>query len=640
MQSLFGNKEKRAQPSNPAKPSLRSPEQFPPAPSGPIQDFLRDLHADIRKLKGGDVATYIPELANANIEHCGIAIATVDGTIYTVGDSAEQFTIQSISKPFVYGYALQEYGRTEVLKHVGVEPTGEAFNSIVLDNENNRPFNPMVNAGAIAAAELLRGATPEARQQTLRMLFARFAGHPLELDAKVYKSEKDTGHRNRAIAYMMLNSGMLSRDPEDILDIYFRQCSLLVSAQDLAIMGAALANDGVNPVTGERALNAEYVHDVLTVMNSCGMYNYAGQWSYEIGMPAKSGVSGAILAVIPGQAGIAIYSPPIDKNGNSVRGVEACKRIAEEFGLHVFRTHPNARSVIRREFRGDMIRSKRRRTARERAILDDKGRTICVIEAQDALFFGSAERLLRRAAELAQEAEYLIIDLRRVYGADDAARRLLARFLDEAKRQKQNVILAHLHANGALAQLHQEIADDGAHNAIFANRDDALEWCENRLLAATTHHHASALQLKDIDLFKGLSSTDLKIIETLARPMVFDAGATIVREGDAANLLFTMAQGVASVRLILQGDQNARNVRLTSIGPGQSFGEMALLDGGKRSADVVADQKVLCYGFSVEELRELGVAHPTILNTILSNIARDLTERLRLANNEIRALES
>jgi glutaminase len=640
VQSLFGNKEKRAQTPILAEPPLRSVKLSPATPGGPIQDFLRDLHEDIRNLKGGAVATYIPELAKAKPDHCGIAIATVDGAIYAVGDCDEPFTIQSVSKPFVYGYALQEYGRAEVLKHVGVEPTGEAFNSIVLDEENNRPFNPMVNAGAIAAAELIRGATPDARRAASDSLFARFAGRPLAVDETVYRSEKDTGHRNRAIAYMMLNSGMLKREPEDILDIYFRQCSLLVSARDLAIMGAALANDGVNPLTGERALNAEYVHDVLTVMNSCGMYNYAGQWSYEIGMPAKSGVSGSILAVIPGQAGIAIYSPPIDKNGNSVRGVEACKRIAEEFGLHVFRTHPNARSVIRREFRGDMIRSKRRRTARERAILDDKGRSICVIEAQDALFFGSAERLLRRAAELAREADYLVIDLRRVYGADDAARKLLARFLDEAKRQKQNVILAHLHANGALAELHKEVSQTADANTIFANRDDALEWCENRLLAATAQHHATALQLKDIDLFKGLGPADLKQIETLARPMAFDAGATIVREGDAANLLFTMAQGVASVRLNLQGDQNARNVRLTSIGPGQSFGEMALLDGGRRSADVVADQKVLCYGFSVEELRELGVAHPMILNTILSNIARDLTERLRLANNEIRTLES
>jgi glutaminase len=253
VQSLFGNKEKRAQTSIlKGTPQIKT-NPAPAMPGGPIQDFLRDLHAEIRNLKGGAVATYIPELAKAKPEHCGIAIATVDGAIYSVGDCDELFTIQSISKPFVYGYALQEYGRTEVLKHVGVEPTGEAFNSIVLDNDNNRPFNPMVNTGAIAAAELLRGATPAERQKTLHTLFARFAGRALMLDETVYQSEKDTGHRNRAIAYMMLNSGMLGREPEDILDIYFRQCSLLVSAKDLAIMGAALANDGMNPVSGERA---------------------------------------------------------------------------------------------------------------------------------------------------------------------------------------------------------------------------------------------------------------------------------------------------------------------------------------------------------------------------------------------------
>lgn len=613
-----------------------------PAAEGPIDEYLRDLHFRISRIAGGSVASYIPELAKANPNLCGIAIATVDGAVYSVGDASHPFTIQSVSKPFVYGYALQEYGREAVLQHVGVEPTGEAFNSIVLDDAHNRPFNPMVNAGAIAAAELLRGDTPDARRKTMHDLFARFAGRPLEMDETVYQSEKETGHRNRAIAYMMLNSGMIRRDPEDILDLYFRQCSMLVTCRDLAIMGASLANDGINPLTGERALDEEYVHDVLTVMNTCGMYNYAGQWSYEIGMPAKSGVAGSIIAVIPGQAGIAIFSPPIDENGNSVRGVEACKRIAEEFGLHVFRTHPNARTVIRREFRGDMIRSKRRRTARERAILDESGSQICVLEVQDALFFGSSERLLRRAAELSREASYLILDLRRVYAADDAARKLMVRFLDSAHSRGQHLIFAHLDDDGPLAGLFADLSaklSDVPHT-IFDNRDQALEWCENQLIAASVAvDHAGALQLRDLDIFRGLTPAELKLVESTASPMVFDTGSVIVKEGDAARLFFVVAQGLASVRLSVGDDVGARSVRVGSIGPGMSFGEMALLDGGKRSADVVADQRVVCYGFSVEELQEISQTNPAVLIKILSNINRDMTERLRLANNEIRALE-
>ena len=180
----------------------------------------------------------------------GIALATVDGEIHATGDDEHIFTIQSISKPFMYGYALQHYGRDYVLRHVGVEPTGEAFNSIVLDEVHNRPFNPMVNAGAIAVAALMPGNTVEERIATMIDLFSDLAGRRLEIDEQVFQSENATGHRNRAIAYMMLNTGMIERDPIDALDLYFRQCSITVSCRDLAMMSATLANDGVNPLTG------------------------------------------------------------------------------------------------------------------------------------------------------------------------------------------------------------------------------------------------------------------------------------------------------------------------------------------------------------------------------------------------------
>jgi glutaminase len=458
---------------------------------GPIADYLRDLHFKISRITDGKVASYIPELAKASPHTCAVVVATVDGALYAVGDFETAFTIQSVSKPFVYGYALNEYGRDSVMRRVGVEPTGEAFNSIVLDDVHNRPFNPMVNAGAIAAAEMIKGDTREARANTMLDLLTDYAGRKLELDEDVYRSEHETGHRNRAIAYMMLNSGMIRRDPEDILDVYFRQCSVRVDACDLALMGACLANDGVNPVTGVRVIDKEYVHDVLTVMNTCGMYNFAGQWSYEIGMPAKSGVSGSILAVIPGQAAIAIYSPPIDENGNSVRGLAACKEIAEEFGLHVFRTHPNARTVVRRDFFGDAIRSKRTRTKRERELLDAEGRRICVIELQDALFFGSSEFLLRRAQTVAAEADYLVLDMRRVTGADAAAIKLLARLDGALAKDDRVLIFAHLREDGPVADLHAHFAQ--TEGRIFANRDAALEWCESELIAEAARSDDGAI---------------------------------------------------------------------------------------------------------------------------------------------------
>jgi glutaminase len=277
---------------------------------------------------------------------------------------------------------------------------------------------------------LIKGDTPEARIAAMLDVMSRFAGRSLFVDEDVFRSEQATGHRNRAIAYMMLNSGMIQSSPESILDIYFRQCSVRVTCRDLAIMAATLANDGVNPVTGIEAIPRDYIQDVLTVMNSCGMYNFAGQWSYEVGMPAKSGVAGGIIAVIPGQIGIGVFSPRLDRHGHSVRGVSVCRELSETFGLHVFRNHTNTGAVIRRELFGDVVHSKRQRTPEENRILDELGAKICLIEVQGGLFFGSADRLIRRVDELAKAAEHIIIDLRRVHEVDQAARRLPVELFD------------------------------------------------------------------------------------------------------------------------------------------------------------------------------------------------------------------
>jgi len=204
----------------------------------------------------------------------------------------------------------------------------------------NRPFNPMVNAGAIAIAEMMQGNSQEDRIANMLDLFSSLAGRKLDIDEEVFASELATGHRNRAIAYMMMNTAMIERDPNQVLDLYFRQCSVKVTSCDLAIMAATLANDGRNPLTDKTVYETQYVRDILTVMNSCGMYDYAGEWAYEVGMPAKSGVSGCIIAVIPGQIGICVYSPPIDKQGNSVRGVRVCKEISTSSSCTLLITAP------------------------------------------------------------------------------------------------------------------------------------------------------------------------------------------------------------------------------------------------------------------------------------------------------------
>jgi glutaminase len=317
--------------------------------AAPLRDVLRDLHARYAPLDEGKVADYIPELAKADRRWFGIALATTDGQVFEIGDSKQLFTIQSISKPFVYGLALEDHGLEHVLTKVGVEPTGEAFNAIVLDEASNRPFNPMVNAGAIATADLIKGKDFPERVSRLLTMFGKYCGRDVYIDNSVFMSERMTGHRNRAIGHLMLNFDMVGEKIEESLELYFQQCSVLVNCRDLAIMGATLAAGGVNPITKTRAIDQQYVKYLLSVMLSCGMYDYAGEWAYRVGIPSKSGVGGGIVAVIPGQFGIATFSPPLDAKGNSIRGLRAFQDLSHRFGLHSLETSfsgPTLKSLL------------------------------------------------------------------------------------------------------------------------------------------------------------------------------------------------------------------------------------------------------------------------------------------------------
>src|ERR1041385_2898107 len=328
-------------------------------PTSPIQDFLSELHARHAGLRDGKVATYIPELAKANPDWFGICIVTAEGHVYEVGDSRQEFTIQSISKPFVYGLALEDNTRAEVLKKISVEPTGDAFNAISLESGTGRPRNPMINAGAIAAAGLIAGKTPQVRQRRLLEMFSLYAGAELAIDETVYRSESETGHRNRAIGHMLRNFDILTEPPEPVVDLYFKQCSVSVTCRDLGVMAATLANQGVNPLTRKQAIRGEYVESVLSVMASCGMYDYAGEWLYRVGMPAKSGVAGGVIAVLPGQLGVGVFSPLLDARGNSVRGIKVCDALSRSLDLHAFNLPQAGRSGIRLPFDGSQVSSGR-----------------------------------------------------------------------------------------------------------------------------------------------------------------------------------------------------------------------------------------------------------------------------------------
>jgi glutaminase len=301
-----------------------------------LPEFLQELHQRYAPLREGKVANYIPELAKVDPDLFAICIVTVDGQVYRVGDWEHIFTIQSISKVFTHGLALEDHGREVLLTKVGVEPTGDAFNAIILDEQSKRPYNPMVNAGAIATTSLIKGATPTDRLNRMLKMFRGYIGHDINIDMSVFTSERTTGNRNRAMAYLMLNFGMIDQPVDENLDLYFQQCSLMVNCQDLAVMAATLANHGINPISRSAAIAPGYIKDILSVMYTCGMYNFAGEWAYRVGIPAKSGVCGGIIGVVPNQIGIGVFSPLLDFRGNSVRGVKVYEQLSDHLQLHLF----------------------------------------------------------------------------------------------------------------------------------------------------------------------------------------------------------------------------------------------------------------------------------------------------------------
>ncbi len=299
-----------------------------------VQLALETAYTTLKDNISGEVATYIPALAQADPNSFGIAITDLKGKSYKIGDSDLPFSIQSISKVLTYGLALHDHGRDDIRERVGIEPTGEPFDAIIKLDDHNKPLNPMTNTGAIAITDMIKGTSPDNKLDIILNAYTKVLGHPPEIDMEVYQSEYDTGHRNRAIAHLLTHFDILDETANDVLRLYFKQCSILTNATELSVLASTLANKGISPVTNERVIQKEYIRDILSVMFSCGLYDGAGEWAFEVGMPAKSGVSGGIMAVVPGKCGIGILSPPLDSRGNSVRGTKACKILSKRLGWH------------------------------------------------------------------------------------------------------------------------------------------------------------------------------------------------------------------------------------------------------------------------------------------------------------------
>jgi len=284
---------------------------------------------------GGTVSSSIPQLADADPDLCGIALASVGGETSSSAQADIAFSIQSAVKPFLFALALQDTDRA-ALGRIGIEPTGEAFDAIKLESGTGRPPNPMVNAGAILTSALVDGDDVEQRTARIVSGLSAFAGRPLTVDDDVARSEHLLGDRNHALAHLMRAEGTLQVGADEAIAVYAQACAVLVDATALAVMGATLAAGGVNPGTGERVVSREVARDVMAVMATCGVYDGSGRWMREVGVPAKSSVSGAIVMSVPGALGAAVVSPPLDERGTSVRGHRASDLLSAELGLHLF----------------------------------------------------------------------------------------------------------------------------------------------------------------------------------------------------------------------------------------------------------------------------------------------------------------
>ncbi len=313
-------------------------------PSERVRALVAEAYERFRSVNDGKNADYIPALSKVPSELFGVCVVGSNGVIHAVGDADYEFSIQSISKPFVFALVCQAIGEDQAREKLGVNSTGLPFNSVIaIERTEDGTTNPMVNAGAIAAASLAPGATAEIKWQFVREGLSAFAGRELGLNIEVYRSETAANQRNQGIASLLQTYGRIYFDPAEATEVYTKQCSLNVTAKDLAAMAATLANGGVNPVTNSRIIDAIHCQHVLAVMVTAGLYENSGDWLYDTGVPGKSGVSGGMVAVSPGKGGLGVFAPQLDAAGNSVKGQLVSKFLSERLGLNLFASQPKDR---------------------------------------------------------------------------------------------------------------------------------------------------------------------------------------------------------------------------------------------------------------------------------------------------------
>lgn len=581
----------------------------------PITAYLQQVHAQLAEMREG--TPYLDGSAGAAVDpdDFGIVLATVDGHLYRVGTTEKEFSLQSLSKPFSYGLALTDLGADAVDAKVGVEPSGDPFTEISLSPNTGRPANAMINAGALAVASMIRGSGGRSAIQRIDETCSAFAGRRLSRSGHAYQAERRNSDRNHALAYLLSSVGIIEGRPTAALETYLRQCTVQITCSDLAMMAATLANGGTHPVTGVEALGIDAVERVLSVMMTSGMYDDAGDWASTVGMPAKSGVGGGIMAVLPGQAGLAVYAPPLDSHGNSVRGVAACRRVSRDMEMHFVRSARVGRSAIRAHYAIDRAPSKVRRNSEAAETLADHSHRAVVIELAGDLFFAGTESVVRELSGLADDVELIVLDVRRLDEVNRVALEMLSTIAEQLAEANRHLLLVD--PEGV-------VADDLATRAVAVmdSRDLAVAWCENQLLAryGAPEARPAEVPLVDSPALALLDEADLTALVALMQRRRYDDGDVIRRVGQRlGDVYFILSGRISTIATDLDGNR----VRLNVLSAGMTFGDLALSSEDRQETTVKADGPVEAMLLEAGTIETLERHEPRLAIQLWRTLARD-----------------